>query len=440
LEGLKKALDHIDRIIETIKKSADKEQARANLIKRFDFSEIQANAILEMRLQTLAGLERQHIEDELKEKLTLAHSLEALLKDPRKIRDVIKQESSEIKEKFGDERKTKVVKSSPKEFSDIDLIPEEEVMVMLTRGGYIKRIKPESYRMQKRGGKGLIGMETKEEDVVERLITCNTHASLLFFTNAGKVYQVPAYEIPEGSRVSKGKQIVNFLPLSQTEQVTSILAIAKKNKKDKEQTMQYVVMLTKDGIMKKVEADEFENVRRSGLIAITLNNGDRLGWARLTHGRDDLILVTKQGQAIRFKETDIRSMGRVAAGVHAMKLKKGDEIVGMDVIDHEKMKSKDGKILVMMENGFGKQTALKQYKTQRRGGSGIKTAKITSKTGPAISAYIIDTEETELIAISRKGQVIRTEIAAIPALGRATQGVRIMRLDAGDAIASITTF
>ena len=441
LEGLKKALDHIDRVIDTIKKSPDKDAAKTNLMKKFDLSDIQATAILEMRLQTLAGLEQQHIEDELKEKLALARSLEALLKDPKKIREVIKRESLEIKEKFGDERRTRVMKSSPKEFSDIDLIAQEEVMVVLTRGGYIKRIKPESYRMQKRGGKGLIGMETKEEDVVERLLTCNTHANLLFFTNAGKIYQVPAYEIPEASRTSKGKQIFNFLPLNQTEQVTSILAInQEKGKKSKDVKTDFVVMLTKDGIIKKVEASIFENVRSSGLIAITLNAGDRLGWARLTNGRDELILVTKQGQAIRFKESEIRAMGRQAAGVHAMRLKKGDEVVGMDVIAHDNVKAKEEKILVMMENGFGKQTSLKQYKTQKRGGSGIKTAKITSKTGPAISAYIINTEESELVAISRKGQVIRTELNAIPILGRATQGVRIMRLDVDDGIASITTF
>ena len=441
LEGLKKALDHIDRVIDTIKKSPDKDAAKTNLMKKFDLSDIQATAILEMRLQTLAGLEQQHIEDELKEKLALARSLEALLKDPKKIREVIKRESLEIKEKFGDERRTRVMKSSPKEFSDIDLIAQEEVMVVLTRGGYIKRIKPESYRMQKRGGKGVTAMETKEEDLVERLLTCNTHANLLFFTNAGKIYQVPAYEIPEASRTSKGKQIFNFLPLNQTEQVTSILAInQEKGKKSKDVKTDFVVMLTKDGIIKKVEASIFENVRSSGLIAITLNAGDRLGWARLTNGRDELILVTKQGQAIRFKESEIRAMGRQAAGVHAMRLKKGDEVVGMDVIAHDNVKAKEEKILVMMENGFGKQTSLKQYKTTKRGGSGIKTAKITSKTGPAISAYIINTEESELIAISRKGQVIRTELNAIPILGRATQGVRIMRLDAGDSIASITTF
>ncbi|MDZ4285993.1 MAG: DNA gyrase subunit A [Candidatus Sungbacteria bacterium] len=441
LEGLKIALDHIDRVIKTIKESPNKEEAKVNLMKKFELSDIQATAILEMRLQTLAGLERQNIEDELKEKQALARELEALLKDPRKIRGVIKTESTEIVEKFGDERKTKVMKTSPREFADIDLIAEEEVMVVLTRGGYIKRIKPESYRMQKRGGKGLIGMETKEEDVVERLITCNTHAQLLFFTNDGKVYQVPAYEVPEGSRISKGKQIFNFLSMNQAEQVTSILAIrTEKGKKSKDSASNFVVMLTKDGIIKKVEANTFENVRRNGLIAITLNGTDRLGWARLTSGKDELILVTKQGQSIRFKEAEIRAMGRQAAGVHAMKLKKDDEVIGMDVIDNEKAKSKDEKILVMMENGFGKQTPLKQYKIQKRGGSGIKTAKITSKTGPAISAYIIDTEESELIAISRKGQVIRMEIGGIPTLGRATQGVRIMRMDAGDAIASVTTF
>ncbi len=444
LEGLKKALDHIDRVIDTIRKSKDKEEAHANLMKRFDLSEIQATAILEMRLQTLAGLERQKIEDELKEKQALAASLQALLKDPKKIRKAVKDELVEIREKYGDERRTKVVRSSPKELSDEDLIPDEEVMVMLTRGGYIKRIKPEHYRIQKRGGKGLIGMETKEEDVVEHLLTSNTHASLLFFTNTGKVYQVPCYEIPEGSRIAKGKAIFNFLSLGQTDQVTSILATEKpkiENSKLKIENSTYIVMLTKRGIIKKVEAGSFENVRRNGLIAMTLKNDDSLAWARSTSGKDELILVTRKGQAIRFAERDVRPMGRTAAGVTALRLKKDDEVVGMDVIKNRTLEAGNqiSDLLIVMENGYGKKTSLKEYKRQKRGGSGIKTAKVTPKTGVLVSSRIVDSEGEELIAISQKGQVIRTPLAAIPKLGRATQGVRIMRMDAGDAVASITT-
>lgn len=287
--------------------------------------------------------------------------------------------------------------------------------------------------MQKRGGKGLIGMETKEEDMVEHLLTCNTHSNLLFFTSSGKIYQVRTYEIPEGSRISKGKAIFNFLALSSNEQINSLLATAGAKKGEREG---YIVMVTKDGVIKKVTASAFENVRRSGLIALTLRGGDLLRWAKLTSGSDELILVTKKGQSIRFAEKDVRPMGRQASGVRAVRLKKGDEVVGMDVINKEQVAN--GKLLVIMENGFGKHTLVKQYKRQRRGGSGIKTAKITSKTGNVVGARIVDKEETELITISKKGQVIHTTLAAIPVLGRATQGVRIMKLETGDAVASIT--
>lgn len=441
LEGLKKALDHIDRVIDTIKKSKDKEEAHGNLMKKFELSEIQANAILEMRLQTLAGLERQKIEDELKEKLALARALEALLKDPKKILGVVRKELEDIKEKYGDARKTQIIKSSPKEFSEEDLIADEEAVVVLTRGGYIKRIKPESYRMQKRGGKGLIGMETKEEDVVEHLRACNTHANLLFFTDAGKVYQVRAYEIPEGTRISKGKAIFNFLSISQEERVTSFLAVGKEKKGNSKNkgTLEYVVMATKHGIIKKVDAHMFENVRRSGLIAITLDAGDSLDFARVTTGTDELILTTKKGKAIRFSEKDVRAMGRQAGGVRALRLTKEDAVVGADVIAGGTETIRRAKILAVMEHGYGKQTSLTQYKKQRRGGGGIKTAKVTDKTGNVIGAYVIEEDAEELIAISKKGQVIRTMLNTIPVLGRATQGVRIMKLDAGDVIASITT-
>jgi len=432
LEGLKIALDHIDAVIQTIKKSEDKDAAHANLIKKFTLSDTQATAILEMRLQTLAGLERQKIDDELKDKTAFAKTLEALLKDPKKILALVKSELLDIKQKYGDLRKTKVAKTSPKEFSEEDLVPEEEVAVVVTRGGYVKRIKPDQYRMQKRGGKGLIGIETKEEDVVEHLLMSNTHADVLFFSDSGKVYQVKAYEIPEGTRTSKGRPVFNFLSISQQERITSVLAIPKGEKSNG-----YIVMLTRNGIIKKVEANAFENVRRSGLIAVTLKQSDTLGWARHTAGTDDIILATKNGQSIRFSERDVRAMGRQAAGVTGIRLKKSDEVVGMDII-----RGKEGEtanLLVIMEMGLGKQTPVKQYKRQRRGGSGIKTAKVTQKTGRVVNARIINQEQSELIAISRKGQVIRTQISSVPTLGRRTQGVRIMRMDQKDAIASITT-
>lgn len=450
LEGLKKALDNIDRVIDTIKKSEDKEEAQANLVKKFGFTDIQASAILEMRLQTLAGLERQKIENELKEKQTLARALEALLADPKKIMQKVKEEFADLKEKYGDERKTKIIKSSPKEISEEDLIPEEDVIIVLTRGGYVKRIRPESYRTQKRGGKGLIGMETKEEDVVEHLLVANTHSSLLFFTNAGKVYQVRAYEIPEGTRTSKGKIIFNFLPLAQSERVTSVLSIPPQGKKQSSAALSeeyskyvqadgaYIVMITKKGIIKKVQRDAFENVRKSGLIAIGLKKDDELHWAHRTGGNDEILIVTRNAQSIRFSEKDVRAMGRQAAGVIAMRLAPSDEIVGSDVIDRAH-KAVQEKLLVIMEQGYGKQTLLSQYKRQRRGGSGIKTSKTTSKTGKVVDARIVRMDEEEIIAISKKGQVIRTPLAAIPTHGRATQGVRIMRMDEGDAVASITT-
>ncbi|MBI3627548.1 MAG: hypothetical protein HY220_02250 [Candidatus Sungbacteria bacterium] len=436
LEGLKKALDNIDKVIDTIKKSADRDVARDNLIKKFSLSEKQALAILEMRLATLAGLERQKIEAELKEKLALIRDLEALLKDPAKIQTVIKKELVATREKYGDERKTKVIKSAVREFSDEDLIPEEETLVVVTRGGYIKRVKPESYRMQKRGGKGLIGIETKEEDVVEHLVSASTHSDLLFFTSSGKVFQVKAYEIPEASRTAKGKAIFNFLSVNQDELITSILAAPKtRARRGEREKSEFFVMLTRRGVIKKVEASAFGDVRHSGLIAIGLKSDDTLGWVKLTNGAHDIIAVTKLGQAIRFSERDVRAMGRTASGVTALRLKKSDEVVGMDVVIDA-----GANLLVIMSQGYGKKTPLKQYKRQKRGGSGIKTAKVVPKNGYVISTHVIQAEETQLVCISRKGQVIRIELSAIPTLGRATQGVRIIRLETSDALASMTTF
>ena len=431
LEGLKKALDHIDAIIKIIKSSDDREAAKKNLIKKFSFSERQAEAILEMRLAALANLERQKITDELKDKLRLIQDLKTLLKDPKKILAVIKKELEEIKNKYGDERKTKVVAKAAKSFKAEDLIPEAEQVMVLTKGGYVKRVNPEEYRLQHRGGKGLIGAEVREEDVVSIFLSANTHDDLLFFSSLGKVYQTKMYDVPEGRRISKGKSILNILPLAPGEETTSVLAVPKVKKGEKV----FLVMITRLGIIKKVEPQHFEGVRRSGIIAIKLQKGDSLGWVRLAGKGDHVVLATKLGKAIRFKESDARPMGRNAAGVHAMRIGKKDGLIGADVISAQE---KNARLLVMSSEGFGKKTNVKNYRIQRRGGSGVKTAKITSKTGPLVSAKVVEPEFEELIAISQKGQVIRTKLSSIPELGRDTQGVRIMRLQPKDALASLT--
>ena len=433
LEGLKKALDHINEIIKTIKSSADKEVAHKSLMKKFSFTDKQATAILEMKLQTLAGLERQKIEDELKEKLKLIKELTALLKDPKKILAVIKDELLEIKEKYGDERRTKVVSRAAGSISEEDLIPEESATLVLTKGGYIKRSKPEFYRAQKRGGKGVIDLFTKEEDSVFILLQAGTHDDLLFFTDKGKAYQSKMYELPEGKKATKGKSIANFLPLSSTERVTSILAIPKRAKEGKT----YLAMMTKKGVIKKVKASEFEGVRRSGMIALKLKKGDELGWARLVSPSDHLVLVSKKGQAIRFKESDVRAMGRTATGVRAVNLKSNDELVGADVV---LVKEKETDVLTISEKGYGKKTKIKEYRIQKRGGGGIKTARVTEKTGNLVAAKVLTPEFEEIIAISKKGQILKTKLSEIPELGRQTQGVRIMSIRSGDGVASLTCF
>ncbi len=431
LEGLKKALDHIDKIIKTIKASADKETAHIRLVKEFKLSDKQVEAILEMKLQTLAGLERQKISDELEEKLKLIRSLIALLKDPKKILQTIKDELLNIKNRYGDERKTKIIKHAAKAMSAEDLIPEEESAMVLTRGGYVKRSNPAAYRIQHRGGKGVIDLSTKEEDFVTAFISANTHDDLLLFTDKGKVFKLKMYDIPEGKRASKGKPIINFISISSDEKVTTILALPKALKKEEAS----LVLITKNGIIKKAAASHFEDVRRSGILAIRLQKGDELKWAHLVFRGDHIILATSQGQAIRFKESDARVMGRTAAGVRAMKLKKGDEVIGADIIGTEE---KDLLLLTMSRNGYGKKTNIRSYKVQKRAGSGIKTSKITSKTGPLTSAKLIRPDSEEIIAVSQKGQAIRVALSEIPELGRQTQGVRVMQVAPGDSIASLT--
>ncbi len=434
LEGLKKALDHIDEIIKIIRASNSKEDAFTNLIKKFKFSDKQATAILEMKLQALAGLERKKIEEELKEKKDLIAYFEDLLASPKKILAVVKKEFVEIKEKYNDERRTKIIKSPLKEIGEEELVPEENSLFMLTRGGYVKRMPPEELKAQKRGGKGLIGMATKEEDIVSQFFLANTHDNILFFTNTGKVFQTKGYEIPEASRQSKGKAIVNFLQVSPTDVITAVIPISKEEKERKG----YLFMATAKGVIKKVDMDAFSQVRKNGLAAIKLKGDDQLGWVIVTSGNDQITMVTSGGNSIRFKEKDVRPMGRGAGGVIGIRLEEGQKVVGADAIPSGVEKGL--KILVVMANGYGKRTDLKFYKVQNRGGHGIKTAKITPKTGNLVSAHITSEENKDLIALSRKGQVIRTTVDSISVLGRATQGVRVMKLDSGDGLASVVIF
>ena len=439
LEGLKKALDHIDEIIKIIKKSESREDAAKNLMAKFKFSEKQTTAILDMRLQTLAGLERKKIEDELDEKHKLIALLEDLLKSPKKMLGVIKDELKEIKEKFGDERRTKIVKTAVREIGDEEMIPEEDSLFMITYSGYIKRLPPTDLKVQKRGGKGLIGMATKDEDAVSHFFIANTHDEIMFFTNTGKVYQAKGYEVPESSRQSKGKALVNFLNVSPTDRITAVVPIAKAKKDSAKGGSasggKYLFMTTMKGVIKKVDLEEFSQIRRNGMIALKLKSGDELMWVEATSGSDEIIITTSDGSAVRFKEKDVRPMGRGASGVIGMRLDAGAKVVGANVIQ---LPITNYQLLVVMANGYGKRTKLTEYKVQKRGGKGIMTAKITPKTGNLVSAHVVeDADNEEIIAVSRKGIVIRTTLNTISVLGRSTQGVRVMKLEPSDALASV---
>jgi len=431
LLGLKIALDHIDAVIKLIKTSKDVLTARVNLMKKFKLSEKQANAILEMKLQKLAGLERKKVEDELKAIQILIKELKDLLKSPIKIFKVIKKELREIAEKYGDERRTKVVKHGAKSISLEDLIDEEENVLVMTVGGYVKRINPDEFKKQRRGGIGVVDLNTKEEDFVTRFLRTSTHSDLLFFSDKGKVYQIKMYEIPEGKRATKGKSIMNFLPLEDGEKITSILAMPK-NIKENELSL---IMVTKDGVSKKVDAESFYSVRRSGLIAIKLGQEDELISATFVEKGDTVILTTTEGQSIRFDEKDVRAMGRTAGGVRGIKLsKKDDKVIGVNIIQKSK---ENPELLVVSSNGFGKRTNLKEYKIQKRGGSGVKTIKLNTKVGKLMSSKVVSDDLEEIVAISKKGQVIRIGLSEVPILGRQTQGVKLMKLKTGDNVASL---
>jgi len=431
LLGLKKALDHIDQVIKLIRASKDTVTAHANLMKEFKFSDLQATAILEMRLQKLAGLERKNVELELKEKQDFIKECKDLLASAKKILAVVKKELGEMKEKYGDARRTKVVKHAAGSISLEDMIPDEESMLVYTKGGYIKRTNPSDYRQQNRGGVGVVDLDTKEEDFITLFMSATTHSDMLFFSDKGKAYQIKMYDIPEGKRATRGKSIMNFISLSGEEKVTSILAMPKSAKDSKLS----LFMVTKHGTVKKCSADSFKDVRRNGIMAIKLDAGDELLASLFTEKGDNIILTTAKGQAIRFKESDAREMGRAAGGVRGMKLSKGDFIVGADVVHKD---SEKPELLVMSENGYGKKTAIKEYKIQKRGGSGIKTAKVTAKIGQLMVAKVVTPAFTELVAISKKSQVIRITMSDVPTLGRDTQGVRIMKLREGDTIASLS--
>ncbi len=434
LEGLIKAIDIIDKVIALIRKSKDKDEAKQGLMKKFKFTDPQATAILEMRLHQLANLELQKLQDELKEKKKWIAELELILKSAKKLIGIIKDELAELKDKYGDERRTKIVAGAVDTFSQEDLIPNEDIVVMITRDGYIKRMAPDTFKTQSRGGKGVIGLTTKEEDGVSMLFTANTHANILYFTTRGRVFQLKGYDIPVASRTAKGSSLVNFLQISGEEKVNAVLPL------DILENTKYLVMVTRNGTIKKVDIADFAHVRRSGLIAIKLKDGDALQWVKPSGGKDDVVLVSQKGQAIRFEEKDVRPMGRSASGVRGIRLKGDDKVVGMDVFDP---KDDSTELMVVMENGYGKRSGIKEYKVQSRGGSGIKTANLTAKTGDVVGGRIISKDvmekNSDLMAISTKGQTIRLPLKSISKLGRATQGVRIMSFkESGDKVARTT--
>lgn len=433
LLGLSKALDHIDEVIAIIRKSKDVPEASSALMKKFAFSSLQTAAILAMRLQTLAGLERKKIDDELKEIQAIIARLKKILASDKSILVVVRSELVEIGEKYGDDRRTKIIKGGVKNISVEDLVPDEESVLVLTAGGYVKRTNPDEYKAQKRGGVGVIDMSTKEEDVVTHFLSASAHSELLFFTDYGKAYQLKMYELPEGKRATKGKSIMNFLSIAADEKVTSVLAVPKGAARD----ALSVFFVTQEGVVKKVEAKNFSDVRRSGIIAIALKGTDKLVSAHLAGEGDSISVVTEGGQSIRFDEAETRAMGRTAAGVRGMNVKKGDRIVSAEVVPAG---AKGATLLVLMSKGYGKKTSLSEYKIQGRGGSGIKTADVTTKTGNIIGAKVLvggTDEEEEIVVISKKGQVIRVSTGEIPSLSRATQGVRIMKMREGDSIASM---
>ncbi len=440
LEGLKIALDNLDAVIKTIRESKTQEEAKVNLISRFKLSEIQAVAILDMQLRRLAALEREKIEKEYEEIMKLVDALTAILKDPKKVLDIIVKELKELKEKYGDERKTKIYKHAIGEFSEEDLVAKEETLITVTKTGYVKRLSASAYRAQRRGGKGVIGMTTKEEDEIEHLVDATTHDTILFFTNKGRVFGIKAWEIPESSRQAKGQALVNLLNLEQGEEIRSILPM------NKDLGIKNLIMATRTGVIKKTNISEFENLRASGLIAIKLRTDDQLVSVHPTGGDDHIILLTRDAKSIRFPEANVRPMGRATTGVTGIKLEKDDEIIGMEVfpakenIPADKRKKVFRDILTIAEKGLGKRTPIHLFPVQKRSGKGVKAAVVTDKTGLLKTAVMVTQNMDQVVITSRMGQVIKLPLKNIPQLGRATQGVILMRFaDKSDSVAAAAT-
>ena len=427
LEGYKIALDHIDEVIKTIRASKTQPEAEVALIKKFKLSEIQAKAILAMQLRRLTGLEREAIENELNELLKMIKRFEEILADEKEILAIIKTELLEMKEKYGDERRSKIINHELGKFSDEELIPEEEAVILLTGENYIKRTLVSDYRKQHRGGKGKRGMTTKEADVIEHMIQANTHDWLLFFTNRGRVFRLKAYEVPAAGLNAKGVAAVNLLQMQPEEKITTIIKQAKDARDEG-----FLFMTTVKGTIKKTPLKDYANIRTNGLIAIKLDDGDELRWVRRSSGENDIIISTSAGQAIRFNENDVRSMGRAARGVRGARLRPNDWVVGMDIADDERT------LLVISQNGYGKATKISNFPTHKRGGVGIKAAVVTAKTGPIITVQTMQEDDVEALLISSMGQAIRVGLKDIPTLGRTTQGVRIMKMSEGDTVASVS--
>ena len=426
LEGLKIALDHIDEVIATIRASNSSEEAKVALMDKFSLSEIQSLAILAMQLRKLTGLERKALEDELAELRKFIARCEEILASEALILGIVKDELLALKEKYGDKRRTKIYNHELGKMEEADFIPEEESVVLITAEGYVKRTSADDYQKQNRGGNGKRGITTKEEDRIESLVTVNSHEFLLFFTNKGRVFRLKAYEIPAASLAAKGVAVVNLLNLHPEEKVTAII------KQADDQKDGYLFMTTKKGTIKKTSLADFANIRTNGLITIKLDGADELKWVSTTTGQNDIVISTSAGQAVRFNEGDVRPMGRAAQGVRGVRLRPQDEIVGMDVITDPAQK-----LLVVSRNGYGKITAVDQFEVHKRGGVGIKTAVVTAKTGPLVAVHTIEPDSSEILLISTKGQTIRVALKDIPVLSRTTQGVRIMKLNEGDHLASI---
>ncbi len=426
LEGLLRALDEIDAVITTIRESETQDEARTNLVQRFKLTEIQANAILAMQLRTLAGLERKKIQDEYDELQKTIAALKEILSSEANILKVIREELVEVREKYGDDRRTQIERKAVGNFSEEDLVPNEDVIITITHGGYIKRMPSDTYKSQGRGGKGIMGMATKEEDVVEHVIKTKNHDWLLFFTSQGRAFRVKVYEVPAASRIAKGVSIVNILNLAPEEKVTSAISLTK------EESAQYLFMATRQGTIKKTKIVDFANIRSTGIIAIKLDKGDELAWVKKCSDGDDIILSTSKAQALRFGQEAARPMGRATRGVRGMRLRADDRVVGVDVVGKD-----EGLMLVTCANGYGKLTKTDQFTKHARGGVGIKAGVVTAKTGEVIDSRVIRSRDDDLLIISKQGQVIRLRLKDISVIGRATQGVRIMKMKEGDTVASL---